>query len=269
MSVRDGLKRYYSTFGIRGVLTRSTYRLFGRPKDITVRPPGFRHPVHIRIGTTDHLPYVQVLLRGEYAFDLPFSPKSIVDAGANIGMASIYFARRFPNAKIIAIEAETLNFAALVRNVRPYPSIIPIHAALWSRDGEISVSSPKFGGEWAFVTHEGSGVKVRAITMRTLMKETQICSVDLLKVDIEGAEKEVFEACDWMDNVRCLMIELHDRFKTGCSEAVDSVTQGYLKLQRGETTLYVRREIKLDPLFPGSLNEAPFPGSLKDFRSSW
>lgn len=246
MSIRDGLKWHYSTFGIRGVLTKSAYRLFGRPKDITVRPPGFRHPVHIRIGTTDHLPYTQVLLRGEYAFDLPFSPKSIVDAGANIGMASIYFAQRFPNAKVIAIEAEALNFAALVRNVRPYPSIIPIHAALWNRDGEIGVSQPDpatgSGGEWAFVTHEGSGVKVRAIGMRTLMKEMQIRSVDLLKVDIEGAEKEVFEACDWMDDIRCLMIELHDRFKPGCSEAVNSVVQGYSKLQRGETTLYVREK---------------------------
>jgi FkbM family methyltransferase len=185
-------------------------------------------------------------LRGEYAFDLPFSPKSIVDAGANIGMASIYFAQRFPNAKVIAIEAEALNFAALVRNVRPYPSIIPIHAALWNRDGEIGVSQPDpatgSGGEWAFVTHEGSGVKVRAIGMRTLMKEMQIRSVDLLKVDIEGAEKEVFEACDWMDDIRCLMIELHDRFKPGCSEAVNSVVQGYSKLQRGETTLYVREK---------------------------
>jgi FkbM family methyltransferase len=183
-------------------------------------------------------------VRGGYGFELPFSPKTIVDAGANIGMASIYFTHRYPEAKVIAIEAEASNFAVLARNVRPYPAIIPVHAALWNRDGEISVSEPDpatgVSGKWAFVTHEGSGVKARAITMRTLMKEMEIPSVDVLKVNIEGAEKEVFETCDWMDDIRCLMIDLHDRFKPGCSEAVNSVAQGFSKLKRGEVTLYLR-----------------------------
>jgi len=209
-----------------------------------VRPPGIRNPVHIRVRTSDVLAYSEVLLGEEYAFDLPFSPKTIVDAGANIGMASIYFTHRYPEAKVVAVEAEASNFAVLSRNVRPYPAIIPVHAALWNRDGEISVSEPDGSagdiGKWAFVAHEGSGVKVRAITMRTLMKEMQMRSVDVLKIDIEGAEKEVFEACDWMADIRCLMIELHDWSKVGCSEAVESVTQGLSKLRRGETTLYVR-----------------------------
>jgi len=45
------------------------------------------------------------------------------------------------------------------------------------------------------------------ITMRTLMGEMRIPNVDLLKVDIEGAEKEVFEACTWIKDIRALMIE--------------------------------------------------------------
>jgi len=67
-------------------------------------------------------------------------------------------------------------------------------------------------------------------------------SVDLLKIDIEGAEKEVFEGCDWMDDIRCLMIELHDRFKPGSSETVNLAAQRFSKLQRGETTLYTREQ---------------------------
>jgi len=243
--IRDGFKRYYSTYGLWGVLTICAHRLFGRPKEITAHPPGIRHPVRIRIRTSDTITYEQALLGGEYAFDLPFHPKTIVDAGANIGMASIYFTHRYPEAKVIALEPEASNFALLTRNVRPYPAIIPVRAALWNRDGEISISEPDPAtgafGKWAFVTHEGPGVKVRAVTIRTLMKETQMRSVDLLKIDIEGAEKEVFEGCDWMDDIGCLMIELHDRFKPGCSQAVESVAQGFSKLERGETTLYVRR----------------------------
>jgi FkbM family methyltransferase len=244
MSIREGIAGYYGNFGLGGVLAIAAYRLFGQPKEITVRPVGIRNPVHLRVGTTDVSTYGEILLRGEYDFDLPFSPKAIVDAGANIGMASIYFVHRYPEAKIIAVEAEASNFAVLARNVKPYPAIVPVHAALWNQDGEISVSKPDpasgASGNWGFVTRQGAGAKVRAITMRTLMEEMQIQTVDLLKVDIEGAEKEVFEACDWIEGVRCFMIELHDRFRQGCSEAVSSVAQGFSKTQRGETSLYVR-----------------------------
>jgi FkbM family methyltransferase len=247
MSIRDGLMGYYSNFGIRGVLAISAYRLFGRPKEITAHPPAIRNPVHLRVRTSDTFVYGEILLRGQYSFDLPFSPRTIVDAGANIGMTSIYLTHRYPEARIVAIEPEASNFAVLVRNVRPYPAIIPVHAALWYRDGEISVGKPTpasaAGDKWGFVTREGSGIKVRAMTMRTLKKELQMCSVDLLKIDIEGSEKEVFDVCDWMDDVNCLMIELHDRFKPGCREAVDSVAQGFSKLQRGDTTLYIRQKI--------------------------
>jgi FkbM family methyltransferase len=244
MSLRKGLTHYYRYFGIRGVLAIFANRILGQPKEITAHPPAIRNPVRLRIRTSDQFLYAEILLQGQYAFDLPFSPKTIVDAGANIGMASIYFAHRYPEAKIIAIEAEASNFAMLARNVRPYATIIPLHAALWNRDGEISVSEPDpstgASGKWAFVTHEGPGVKVRAVTMRTLMKEMEMHCIDLLKIDIEGAEKEVFEACDWIDDIRCLMIELHDRLKPGCSEAVNSVARAFTKLRRVETTLYVR-----------------------------
>jgi hypothetical protein len=78
--------------------------------------------------------------------------------------------------------------------------------------------------------------------MATLMKQMQIEAIDIAKVDIEGAEIEVFESSDWMKNVRCLMIELHDRFRPGCSEAVSSVaTNGFSREQRGETTVFIRQ----------------------------
>jgi FkbM family methyltransferase len=195
--------------------------------------------------TTDVSVYQEVLICGQYAIDLPFSPKIIVDAGANIGMASLYFATKYPQARIIAIEPETSNFEMLAQNVGRYPNILPIHAALWSRDGEIGVNSPgsfenplsKVG----FVVREGQGIPVRAITVRTLMREMGIQRIDILKVDIEGAEKEVFETCDWMDTINCLMIELHDRFRPGSSAAVDAVSEGFLLSKHGETTVYIRK----------------------------
>ena len=197
-----GLRRYHTSFGLRNLLAICMFRLFGRPKEIFAQPSGVCHPICLRLGTTDLSVYENVMLRGEYAVDLPCPPSTIIDAGANIGTASIYFTHRYPDAKIIAIEPEATNFELLARNVRPYPAITPVRAALWSRDGEVIIRQPDPGhgipGKWGSVTRESPGADVRAITLRTLMKEMQLQSVDLLKVNIEGAEKEVFEACDWM-----------------------------------------------------------------------
>jgi FkbM family methyltransferase len=243
MDIRGGLSSYYGRYGIRGVLGISAYHLFGR-REISVRAPGVRHRVRIRIKTTDEEVYRETLLRGQYGFDLPFDPETIIDAGANIGTSSIYFAQRYPRARIIALEPEPSNFALLCRNVEPYPTITPVPAALWNHGGEISLGHPNPGAsaqeKWAFTTHEGPGDRVRAVTLRALMREMDIRSVDVLKVDIEGAEKEVFEACDWMDAVRCIMIELHDRLRPGCSDAVNAAAQEFSRLERGEVTLYVR-----------------------------
>jgi FkbM family methyltransferase len=78
-------------------------------------------------------------------------------------MASIYFTHKYPEARIIAIEAEASNFDVLVKNVEPYPRISAIHAALWNRDGEISINEPDpatgCSGNWALVTREGRAVR--------------------------------------------------------------------------------------------------------------
>lgn len=173
---------------------------------------------------------------------MDYIPRTIVDAGANIGLTAVFFATKYPSSKIIAVEAEASNFIMLQKNVAPYPNISPIHAAIWSRDGEIAVGQPDSssgaGGEWAFVTHEGDGDRVRAVTMRTLMDETEIDELDLVKMDIEGAEKEVFKSTEWLESVKCLMIELHDRFVPGCSEIVNRAMLGYNSMKNGETTIF-------------------------------
>jgi FkbM family methyltransferase len=243
MSIREGIQAYYGSLGIRGLLAISSYRMFGVPEEVSVQPPGIRHPLRLRLGTSDASTYENVVQRQEYGIELPFVPEVILDAGANVGLASIYFANRYPKARIIAVEAEIANFAALVRNVQPYPAVVPIHAALWNRDGMISVDKPEpEAREWAFVTGEGSGRPVRAITIQTLMREMSISSIDLAKIDIEGAERQVFADPVWLPNVRCLMVELHDSWIPGCSAVVEPAMRGFVRADRSETALFLRPE---------------------------
>jgi len=165
-----------------------------------------------------------------------FSPRMIVDAGAHIGMASISFACRYPRATIIAVEPEPSNFAVLLRNVAPYKKIVPVKAALWKEDGEVCLGASDVHPKGAFQIVEHGQIQVRAVTVRTLMRELRIPSIDLLKLDIEGAEKEVFESCDWIESVRTIALELHDRVKPGCRAAVQAAARSFRFEDRGDVT---------------------------------
>jgi FkbM family methyltransferase len=186
-----------------------------------------------------------ILVDHEYDFDVPFPVRTIIDAGANIGLASVYFANTFPTARIIAIEPEVGNFRMLVRNTQAYPNVTPIQMALWKSDGQLSVGLPDpptgASGEWSFVvSNSGSGQTVEALTLETITRRFAISFVDILKIDIEGPEKEVFEACDWANSVGFVMIETHDRFRDGCGAAVDSALVGFSRSAKRHTSFYCR-----------------------------
>ena len=245
MSLWQGLKWYYELCGARGVFAVSAFRLFGRPRELAVVPLQSGKPVYLRIDTSDFCAYRDVLIFRTKSYDpaiADFVPKTIVDAGAHIGMASISFALKYPAARIIAIEPEPTNFAALVRNTAPYKMIIPIQAALWSQDGEVTLGPSNAHPKGAFHIVQKGPQKVRAITMETALREADVDSIDLLKVDIEGAEVEVFEACPWIDKVQVIAIELHDRIRPGCTTAVQIALNDLSCHPTGEITFFARTE---------------------------
>ncbi len=243
MSIADGFRSYLRDFGVRGLVTVSSHRLCGFPRTMKAMSPILRGPVKLRVRTTDVSVFGEIILRQEYNFGLPAHADVIVDAGANIGLASIFYATKFPNARILALEAEESNFRAMLENVRAYPSITPIHAALWHRDGQIRVNAPMPGafGKWGFFVSDDPG-EVRSITVLSLMREFGFDKIDLFKIDIEGAEKEVFEKCDWQSRIGSFVIELHDRFKLGCSKAVNlALLPDFDGETCGELTVYRKR----------------------------
>ena len=240
----NNVRIYYQTLGIRGLLASVTNFAVGAPTHMAVAVPGVEHPLYLRLCTTDPETYRDIFIDGEYDYEVGFTPLTIVDIGANCGMTSVFYASRHPGARVVAVEPEPSNYKALLKNTHPYSNIVPVHAALWNCDGQVEVFAawPKTNrwGKWGFRVRNGNGC--RALTLTTLMKEHRIEKVDILKVDVEGAEREIFENCDWMDKVRFLAIELHDRFRPGCSQIVEAVTKNYLRFDRGPVTFYSRRE---------------------------
>lgn len=235
---------FFYQLGLRGILAVLANRLCGYLKCLVLNTGDVKHPVSFRLRTSDAEVYSEVILGKEYDCPTLSSAETIIDVGANCGMASIFCANRCPNATVVAaVEAEASNYAALVRNTRSYPNIVPIHAALCHSDGQVEVFPPwprwKSWGKWGFRVREGSSC--RALTLPTLMHEVGIKAVDILKMDVEGAEREIFSTCNWMDKVKLLAIELHDRDCPGCSGAIDAATLDFEKSERGLVTLDNRR----------------------------
>jgi len=186
----------------------------------------------------------------EYDCELSKSPQVIVDAGANIGLTSVFYANKYPEARIIAIEPEASNYEILKENTRPYPNIVTVHAALWKADREIDLLDPGYGNQ-GFQTkeqgEESSGrvlTRTQGMTLTSVIRLCELGHIDMLKVDIEGSEKEVFEhSSSWIDNVGVIAIETHDRFRKGCEDAVRQATGKFnSQWYRDQTLFLARRE---------------------------
>ena len=139
------------------------------------------------------------------------NPLSIIDCGANIGGASIYFAREFPNAKIISIEPDPESYKILRKNCSGYNQITTLEAAVGSIDcyGTIDNTVHAPNGKRVLVSSSTTDLKI--LSIKTIMEKHKIIGPFIVKIDIEGFERELFETnVEWIDQTDVIIIEPHD-----------------------------------------------------------
>jgi FkbM family methyltransferase len=184
----------------------------------SVRPAGCAAPIHYRINTTDINVLQQVFLSGEYdCAGSEAQPRFIVDCGANIGCASVYFLNRYPEAHVVAIEADSGNFGVCRLNLEPYGHRAqPLHGAVWPRSEALTVERGEGGRtqEWSFSVRPcrpGESKEIDGIDLGCLLEGAPTGRIDLLKIDIEGSEEELFASGfePWLSHTRTIVIELH------------------------------------------------------------
>lgn len=201
----------------------------------------------IRKDSSDIRVFKQIFLdEVYYFFPQDFKPLVIIDAGANVGYSTIWFASKFPDAEIFAIEPEKSNFEVLKKNVANIKNIFSIQAGLWYEKTFLKIHKSK-AGSWAFETripNKGEQMDVDTVTIPELLKTNQWAQIDLLKIDIEGSEYELFKnnADEWLPFVTMLMIETHDKIKPGVSEMIDQVVKpfGFCKFSTKELSIYYK-----------------------------
>ncbi len=200
------------------------------------------NPVKLVLRTQDMPMLFEIFKREDYRLPIEKSLDEaavVVDLGANIGLASVFFQQNyFPNARFVAVEPSPKNLVLLQKNLAnavPKSEIAPVvvndkMGLVRIDDGEVGfnvhiieqknaknaaytegasfelkIQNSKLMGD-----ETAEGTEVVALTMLKIMKDLHISHVDLLKMDIEGAEKAVLrDAAAWLPKVKFLVVELH------------------------------------------------------------
>ena len=157
--------------------------------------------------------------KAEYYVPSALEPKVILDIGSNIGASILFFHEQFPSAKIVGFEPHPETFRILQSNVNKIPSVSVFNYGLGSADGRISV--PFDGMDFsAFTTKTGSQARpLKSVTTDCEIKhagsalsELGVSSVDLIKIDCEGAEYEILRALpeEMLRQCKWIVGEIHD-----------------------------------------------------------
>ncbi|QEC67082.1 FkbM family methyltransferase [Panacibacter ginsenosidivorans] len=228
----------------------SLYFVFKFKHATKIKVPGISSAFFLRKNTSDAAVFDQVFLHGDYNINFSFVPTVIVDAGANIGLFTIVMKNRFPEAKVICVEPDKDNYEILKKNVSGYKNVELMHAGLWSSETKLNVVDKYEMGHSALVVEENKEKgDVQAITIDMLMRTQHIDRIDVLKIDIETSERELFlqNYEEWLPKVRLIIIELHDWMKDGCSkpffEAINKSFNKYSYAICGANTIIENKDL--------------------------
>jgi FkbM family methyltransferase len=201
-----------------------------------------------------------IFVKNALAFRAPTDAPRILDCGANIGIATLYFKRAYPGARITAVEADPALFAMLDDNLarNGAADVERIHAALWTSTGTLVFQCE--GSDSGMVSTLPGAVRGRStvVPSRRLRELLDAEPFDLLKLDIEGAEGVVLADCaDVLRRARAIVLDLHE-FDPDVRQAprvLDLLTgAGFEYAVDDLVTLPWRRAAAADAPFP---NRAP------------
>lgn len=208
----------------------------------------------LRIDDSDIRVFKQIFVDNEYdSLNLPDAAETIVDLGANIGLSALFFIKKYPDARIVAVEPDAVNFEIMKKNLNRFSkSIVFLQAAIWPTDGEVSLVEEDIDhsslGAWGYrteVLNENAKFAVKAMSIPTIMQQYDMDFIDILKVDIEGAEYELFEKGyeSWIDQVGMIVIETHDRFKPNSEAMVrNAIKDRFIELpMKGENLFFKKK----------------------------
>jgi FkbM family methyltransferase len=199
-----------------------------------------------------------IFVKRTLAFTTASRTPRILDCGANVGLASLFFRRLYPEARITAFEADPALFAILNTNLKANGAsdVETRHVALWTSTGSLTFHCE--GSDSGMIGSlpgaiDGTSTTVPSLRLRDVLDEGP---VDLLKLDIEGAEDAVLADCEpVLHRVKALVMDLHE-----FDPAVRQVPRVLELLTRAGFSYAIDEFVPLTWREPRSGADSPFPG---------
>ena len=226
--------------------TLNNVRVTGEKIDISLRKTGSDWQVFKQIFQyEEYKPVVNAMRLNK------INPTLILDLGANIGLTTFYLKKYFPETEIISVEPDENNFICLELNLKTLTNVKLLNVAVWNESKQLIEDAPFRGGDdWAKNFKEKKddiGKIINGLSIEDILKHTSQTSIDLLKIDIEGAERFLFNKdisnLDFLAKTKCIAIEIHDEFN--CREDIYNVLSdyGFIYFNHGELTIGVNRKL--------------------------
>lgn len=214
--------------------------------------------LNLRRSTSDVEVFTQVIQNGEYAdvVRLIADEKSlrIIDAGANVGLTTLYFKAFLPNAIIISIEPEAANFAKLAQCVHDnrLDHVTLVNKGIWTTETELSADWSFFHGEsWGFALREAlpeDKDRIPVVSLRSILAEAEWSTVDLLKIDVEGTEAVLVRDTAFLSTIRervkLMCLEVHEKCISKAEVIAALEGNGFLCINSGETLIAINRALQ-------------------------
>jgi FkbM family methyltransferase len=169
----------------------------------------FDKKFHYHIGSAFYTTYKELFEKNIYEFKTSTVKPIIIDCGANMGLSVLYFSKQFPHAEIVAFEPDLSVLPFLEKNINSQElnNVKLYKNAVWTKEEELTFYTDKnMGGRIGVEYKNQTPIKIKALRLKDFLKQP----VDMLKMDIEGAEYEVLKDCEeLLYNVKNIFLEYH------------------------------------------------------------
>jgi FkbM family methyltransferase len=176
---------------------------------------------------------------------------NIIDAGANVGYSSAFFLKEFPLAQVACVEPDEQNIGMLKKNLSAFiqKQQVSIYKNGLMSDGDRNIVTKKDfrdGKDWSVsVTETETESDLKSVTVEQIRQQMKWEYIDILKIDIEGAERFVFGQetdLSYLQFVKTIAIEIHDEFGIRQTIYEQFRKKGFVLFNFGETTFAVNKQ---------------------------
>jgi len=211
-SVSDFYRIYGSVIWNKWVMTPAPS---ANPEKFNLCIGNHEMEVWMRRHTTDIPCFHEIFFQEIYRLPSGHNPRTVIDMGANIGLASLFFCANYSDTVVYAFEPMQANYEVLKLNVQNFSSRIhccPFGLSNKSEDTTFSIPAP--GRFWDFRRKiDETGKFAETISLqnaRDVFQDLQINNIDVLKIDVEGSEYAIFDSLrDYIPSIGILIGELH------------------------------------------------------------